>query len=110
VECPSTSGGVTFRPHTNLANLDWRRVYVGPDARETFEPTNSPQDALFIKSLDGTYDAIFEPSNMQATSRRVIVNGDNRPKNYLAWTVVRNLSPAVGIHHRRDECLGGNQE
>ncbi|CAB4780675.1 unannotated protein [freshwater metagenome] len=39
---PATPGGISFRTNADLANLDWRRVHVCPDPRETFESSDEP--------------------------------------------------------------------
>jgi hypothetical protein len=71
---------------------------VGPDPRKTVESTDQSQYCLFIESLDSADYTVFESSNVKSSSLRVIVNRDNRPENYLAGTVIRDIAPAVGVY------------
>jgi hypothetical protein len=73
---------------------------VGPDSGKTFESTDQSQYSLFIESLDSTDYAIFESSNVKSSSRRVIVNRDDRPENNLAGTVIGDIAPAIGVYDR----------
>jgi hypothetical protein len=72
---------------------------VGPDPRKTVESPDQSKYSQLIESPDGIDYAIFEPSNVEPASRRVVVNRDNRPENNLAGTVISDVSPAVGINH-----------